>query len=296
MKKLKQRLIAKIRDVLGYMHLNLVREILLNIEIQLIKDAIRRCDPEAFILHGHKVYSQCDEDGIIEGIFKKIGEKTKIFVEAGCGNGLENNTHYLLLKGWRGAWIDGDAENVAFIRSQLEYRPNRVLSVSQDFITAENVNAVFQQGLRNIGVSNFPSEIDLLALDIDGNDLYVLRALEVVKPRVVCVEYNAKFPPPTEIAIEYQPGHKYAEDDYQGASLQSLVNLLEPRGYRLVACSISGVNAFFVRSSDISAVPVDDVCSLYQPPRHRFTTSKPGLTPSLKFARDRIAQVKASGV
>jgi hypothetical protein len=295
MKNLKLALIETLRRLLGHTHLKLARESLLNIEIQSIKDEIRRRDPDAFVLHGRKVYSQGDEDGIIERIFGKIGEKTRVFVEAGCGNGLENNTHCLFLKGWRGAWIDGDAGNVAFIRAQLEYQPNPLLSLSQSFITAENVNTVVEAALRNIALTEFPAEIDLFVLDIDGNDLYVLEALEAVKPRVLCVEYNAKFPPPMRIAIEYQPTHEYGGDDYQGASLQSLVDLLEPRGYRLVACSLSGVNAFFVRSSEIAALPLGDAYSLYQPPRHRLTASHPGLAPSLKYARDRIAKAKAGG-
>ncbi len=289
MKKLKQKLLKKIRDVLGYLQLNTIRESLLNIEIKMIKDDIRRRDPNALVLHGYKAYSQCDEDGIIEYIFETIGERTRLFVEAGCGNGLENNTHYLLLKGWRGVWIDGDPENVAFIRSQLEYQLNDVISVSEGFITAENVNTVIKEELQHIGVDKFPTEIDFFSLDIDGNELYVAKALESVRPRVICIEYNAKFPPPMEIAIEYQPAHKYANDDYQGASLQSIVNALEPRGYRLVACNISGVNAFFVRASELPAMALSNVLSLYQPPRHHLTASRLGLTASLKFARDRIS-------
>ena len=51
---------------------------------------------------GYKVYSQGDEDGIIDAIFRVVGEGSRVFVELGCGNGLENNTHYLLLRGWTG--------------------------------------------------------------------------------------------------------------------------------------------------------------------------------------------------
>ena len=300
MKTFIRNLIDKGRRVLGYPFRYLLgishttRESVLDIEISLIKDEIHRRDPNAFALCGYKVYSQCDEDGIIAHIFKKIGEKTKVFVEAGCGNGLENNTHYLLLQGWRGVWIDGNAKNIAFIRSQLDYQRNNVLAVSKGFITAENVNTVIKGELQHLGVDKFPAEIDLLALDIDGNDLYVVKALQVARPRVICIEYNAKFPPPMEISIEYRADHEYAGDDYQGASLQSIVNVLEPKGYRLVACSISGVNAFFVRVSELPAIVLGDVRSLYQPPRHHLTTSRPGLTASLKFARDRISRANAS--
>ena len=49
--------------------------------------------------YGFKVYSQCDEDGIIQEIFKRIGEESRTFVEFGVGDGLENNTVKLLLEG-----------------------------------------------------------------------------------------------------------------------------------------------------------------------------------------------------
>ena len=57
--------------------------------------------------YGYKVYSQNDEDGIIAEIFQRIGTTNKTFVEFGVGDGLENNSHYLLLKGWNGLWIEG---------------------------------------------------------------------------------------------------------------------------------------------------------------------------------------------
>ncbi|MGK7887297.1 MAG: hypothetical protein AB4057_22045 [Crocosphaera sp.] len=48
---------------------------------------------------GFKVYSQSDEDGIIEEIFARIGVKSKTFVDFGAETGAENNSHYLLGKG-----------------------------------------------------------------------------------------------------------------------------------------------------------------------------------------------------
>ncbi len=64
--------------------------------------------PDNPAAHGFKVYSQSDEDGIIETICNRLQLDGGTFVEIGCGNGHENNTHYLLLKDWKGIWIDGD--------------------------------------------------------------------------------------------------------------------------------------------------------------------------------------------
>ncbi|MFQ5773867.1 MAG: hypothetical protein ACE5GS_05065 [Kiloniellaceae bacterium] len=263
-------------------------QIHLDRRIDEIKAGIREQDPEAVVLSGFKVFSQLDEDGIIEKIFNDIGEKSKVFVEIGCGDGLENNTHYLLLKGWRGLWMDADAKNMDFIEQALDCDGTDLIAFERVFINRHNVNSAVEGGLRKIGLETFPAEIDFLSLDIDGNDLEVLKAVSVVEPRVVCVEYNAKFPPPVEVALVYDENHVWEGDDYQGASLQSFVDLFEPRGYRLVACTLSGVNAFFVKESELNGVSTKSARELYQPPRYHLIQKRSGHPPSLKFLRDRL--------
>src|SRR5688572_6248454 len=80
----------------------------LHLEYCRIKSQVGSTTPGNPVLFGHKIYSQFDEDGIIEHIFSKIGCGRRTFVEIGCSNGLENNTHALLLKGWHGVWIDAN--------------------------------------------------------------------------------------------------------------------------------------------------------------------------------------------
>src|ERR1700743_126838 len=43
----------------------------------------RYADPRSLLRHGFKVYSQADEDGIIQEIFKRIGETNRTFIEFG---------------------------------------------------------------------------------------------------------------------------------------------------------------------------------------------------------------------
>ena len=89
-------------------------------------------------------------------------------------------------------------------------------------MTRDNINSLIQ--------SVFSDEIDLLSIDIDGNDYYIWEAINVISPRVVCIEYNSKFVPPIKWAIEYNPEHIWDGSDYQGASLAALSRVKRSKG------------------------------------------------------------------
>ena len=71
----------------------------------------RYADPKRLLRHGFKVYSQHDEDGIIQEIFRRIGTTNRTFVEFGVEAGTECNSVKLLIEGWRGLWIEASAES-----------------------------------------------------------------------------------------------------------------------------------------------------------------------------------------
>lgn len=202
----------------------------------------KRLDNEKCLeLYGFKVYSQNDEDGIIEEIFNRIGTTNKLFVEFGVENGLECNSHYLLHKNWRGLWIEG--KNEYFVKILARFFPvirTGQLNCISAFITKDNINDL-------IGNAGFSGEIDLLSVDIDGNDYHVWQAINVVRPRVVVIEYNAKFPPNHEWFMAYNEKYTWDGSDCHGASLKALELLGRRLGYRLVGTNLNGVNAFFVR-------------------------------------------------
>src|SRR5712692_7083734 len=79
----------------------------------------RNADPKRLLRHGYKVYSQNDEDGIIAEIFRRIGTTSRTFVEFGVETGIECNTVKLLIEGWRGLWIEADAQSAGTIRREL---------------------------------------------------------------------------------------------------------------------------------------------------------------------------------
>jgi hypothetical protein len=207
----------------------------------------RYADPKRLTRHGFKVYSQCDEDGIIQEIFKRIGTTNRVFVEFGVESGSECNSVKLLLEGWRGLWLEGALQ----YREQIvaQFRPfleNRRLAVTLAFITAENINDLIGQN-DLLGPGGLRGEIDLLSVDIDYNDYWVWKAIDVISPRVVVIEYNATLRPPLSLVVPYDAKATWQGSNYHGASLEALVRFGDSKGYRLVGCNYAGSNAFFVR-------------------------------------------------
>ena len=200
-----------------------------------------------YIKDGYKVYSQNDEDGIIESIFSDIGIKNKLFIEIGIGNGIENNTHYLLLKNWTGLWIDINAKSIKGLENLIN-NSNRLDFFSKK-ITPDNINKILNEFKTSKLKNNkkIPSNIDFFSIDIDTSDIFCVNALLDFRPRLICIEYNAKFPPPIRKSIKYDPKFIWKHDDYFGTSLQLLEDSLKNFGYVLVGCNILGVNAFFIK-------------------------------------------------
>lgn len=198
-------------------------------------------NPLALERYGYKVYSQNDEDGIIQEIFRRIGTTNKKFIEFGVQNGLESNGHYLLHLGWKGLWLESDGDAVEDIRRRFhEPIKNGQLCLRQELVTRDNINSIIEK-------ENFSGELDLLSIDIDGNDYYVWEAISVVRPRVVVIEYNGKFPPDYSWKMNYDEKYVWHGTDEHGASLKALQELGEKLGYQLVGTNIRGVNAFFVK-------------------------------------------------
>ena len=236
--------------------------------VQSLLDHPRHADPRTLVRFGAKIYSQNDEDGIIQEIFARIGTGSKIFVELGVENGLQNNTLKLLLEGWSGLWLEGSAKYVRAIEQTFrDVIAERRLHVVHAFIDRDNIDAAIGKV--------FHGEIDLLSIDIDGNDIYILEALNVVRPRVVVIEYNGKFPPPMNLAQAYNPTHRWRGTDYGGASLAAIAAVATRKGYTLVGCNITGVNAFLVRDDLLG----DRFCPPFTAERH-YEPARYFLTPT----------------
>lgn len=219
----------------------------------------RRLEP-----FGFKVYSQSDEDGILEEIFRRLKIERGAFLEVGVDDGLECNSHYLIHKGWCGAWAEADEGRKNAITARFGSILGDRLQTWFGYVTRENINELVSFAGRGMA-----DELDLLSIDVDGNDVYLLAALDA-RPKVICIEYNSKFPARIFKQQVYDEKRRWGGTDYFGASLAALDAVARGKGYQLVGANLTGVNAFFVRrdlAGDLFCAD-ESVHYLYNPPRY----------------------------
>ena len=216
------------------------------------------------ITHFHKsVFTQNGEDGIIEEIFNRIGTSNKFFVEFGV-HGVKNNSTFLLLKDWKGAWLGGSQRAQVNIESNFAQQVRcGQLEFKTSWITKDNIEDLFDE-------LHVPKEFDYLSIDLDGNDYWVWESIQRYRPRVVSIEYNATFPASTSWVMSYNPNHSWDQSSYFGASLKALELLAKKKAYTLVGCDFTGCNAFFVRDDQDLDLFQDPFTAEfhYEPPRY----------------------------
>lgn len=266
-----------------YSRMSVMQECMLENTVSDIKKRVLEVTPENIIKDGFKVYSSCDEDGIIQEIMRRINPPNKIFFEIGCGYGIENNTHFLLLNGWKGTWLDGDSRFTDKIANALGSKTFDQLLVENVFITKNNILEVFNNTYKYFNVD----EIDFFSLDIDGDDYHILKLMfeNNVFPKAICVEYNGKFPLPVQLKVSYQEDFVWQSDDYMGVTLGSWLELFTKFDYTLVCCDLSGNNSFFVRNEFACLFTSYSPAQLYQPSRYFLRNQRVGHSPSMKFLK-----------
>ncbi|MFG1691682.1 hypothetical protein ACGF5M_05970 [Gemmatimonadota bacterium] len=213
---------------------------------------------------GFNVYSPTYEDGVLLYIFSLIGTTNRKLVDIGAGPIRASSTTNLIINhGFTGLLIDADKKNVRNLRSYYSVHPETTLfppKCACAFVTMENVNDLIERN----GVLG---EIDLLGIDIDGVDYWIWKAIHVIRPRVVLVEYQDNLGPNRSWTVPYRPDFNLRDypqnrqyNNYCGASLTAFVRLGRERGYRLVGCNRGGWNAFFVRD-DLGSECLPEVSS-----------------------------------
>jgi len=190
------------------------------------------------------ITSQFGEDGIVEEILKRIGPGNTYCVEFGAWDGkhFSNTWHLWHDNKWKAVLIEGDPSKAEQLKDALREFPNATPYCAYVGSSGQNtLDAI----LARVGA---PQVIDVLSIDIDGDDYHVFEAFNSFSSRVVLIEFNPTIP--SHIELVPPPGN------YFGSSALSIYKLAKKKGYSLAACTTA--NLIFVRNSEYSKLGFDE--------------------------------------
>jgi hypothetical protein len=201
---------------------------------------------------GFRVFSEVDEDGILLFLLACAGLDRGRFVDIGSGDCVtaSNCANLAFNLGFHGLFIDGDRARIDAGRRLYANHPDTRTYPPQtlhSFITQENVDDT-------VAGAGFSGEIDVLSIDIDGNDYWIWEAISCVEPRIVVIEIHPEYRH-EDVCAPYRADFDWRQaepDEPVGASPAAMKRLGEQLGYRLVGGNRFGFNAFFHRD-DLAA-------------------------------------------
>lgn len=179
--------------------------------------------------------SQNGESIILQELFNKLGILAGFYLDIGAGDGVElSNTYYFDQLGWYGFKIDGDNKG------------NK--DVIEMWITLDNISDIIQTCAGH--------HINLLDIDIDGNDYWILDALlESIKPDVIIYEVNSQLPLDKALVMPYEADRHWDGSTYFGFSFMAGEKLMQKHGYSIYTV-VNKQNVIAVRK-DLNVKPLE---------------------------------------
>lgn len=184
-------------------------------------------------------------DGWLLYLLARGGMGDRTCVDFGAATGADGNTFNLVMNhGFTGYMIDGNENALQFGRQIYKTMRLAEPTFIPTMLNRENVAMVCSQ-------NQLPPSPEVLSLDIDSIDWYVLEALPL-KPSIIVLEFNNLWGPDESFTIPYDPAFQRELNAfmYGGASLKAFYDLLIPKGYKLVAVAASGFDAIFVQDNN----------------------------------------------
>jgi hypothetical protein len=194
------------------------------------------------------ITSQNGEDGLLEEIFNRLGEQNRWCLEVGAWDGkhLSNTCTFWRDRGWSAVLIECNDESFAGLKDATRDFPKVHALHRRGTASGNNsLDSLLQE-------ANAPREIDLVSIDVDGNDYHVFDSLKVFTPRVIVVEHNPTIPPEVDVVQKPDSRARF------GASAGALSALARRKGYELAANT--WCNCIFVRAADFARLrfaPID---------------------------------------
>lgn len=191
-----------------------------------------------------KIYSQWGEDGILDFLFDALSIDKPCILEFGVGDFSECNSRFSAEHRNANLFlVDSRPDLLPKVKSNPLYWKS-IIEVRNEWITPSTAEILLSEASQLFG------QVDCLSLDIDGNDYWVLKDLNLDEVNVVVVEYNPLFGATNPVTVprddEFNRSRIHHSNLYYGASLLAWIQLLENKGFVFVGSNRVGNNAFFV--------------------------------------------------
>uniref|UniRef100_A0A7S2KDS8 Fe2OG dioxygenase domain-containing protein n=1 Tax=Leptocylindrus danicus TaxID=163516 RepID=A0A7S2KDS8_9STRA len=202
------------------------------------------------IRFAQNITSQGGEDGIIAKIFELLPSPPEcdgyyLCIDVGAWDGKHlSNTYNLLCakeepeQRWKGILIEPHPERFVDLKELHEPLGNICLNVC---VSCQPESPFSLSNLLSDHVKTNDKTVDLLSIDVDGTDYWLMDDIlrsQVVKARVICIEFNPTMPDDIIYIQERR------DEIRHGSSLAALCELANQYSYVLVETTV--FNAFFV--------------------------------------------------
>jgi hypothetical protein len=204
-----------------------------------------------------RVYSQWGEDGILSYLTNALKIAKPKIIEFGVGNFAECNSRFLAEAYNASVYgIDGRKDLISNAKNMDVYWRGSI-HLFQDWITPTSAPAHLEKAL------TLMKGLDILSLDIDGNDFWVMNSLNLSNIKIIVCEYNPIFGGLESVCV---PRDDYFDRTkahyswlYYGVSLRSWINLMEKSDHRFIGTNRAGNNAFFIKKEFFDALNLAEI-------------------------------------
>ncbi len=204
---------------------------------------------DSLLLFAKNIHSQAGQDGMIAELLRRIQIGHGFFVEFGAADGIYlSNCRSLYERGWKGAFIE--ANPASYAELVKNYENDRQMILANEKVTTQGDHSL-ESILRRAG---HRGSVDVVSIDIDGQDLEIFESFEAIKPAIICLEGG-------QGAHPFDSRKSGSEIVNIGQSLSVIQKSAFERGY-LIAAAYQDV--ILVREELYSKfAPPQDIVSLY---------------------------------
>tara|TARA_Y100000389_G_scaffold191403_1_gene217551 strand:+ start:49 stop:948 length:900 start_codon:yes stop_codon:yes gene_type:complete len=168
----------------------------------------------------------------------KLNISNGYYVDIGASDGWTSSCIFPLARSKNFAGLSIELDDKKFKKMQYVYKNFQNAHLFKSKVIPDNVEEILYK-------HDVPKNFDILNLDIDSYDLFVIKKLlESYRPKIISMEINEKIPPPIYFTVTYDESHFWKEDHFYGCSLQAAYEEVSKFDYKLYTVIYN--NAIFI--------------------------------------------------